>query len=145
LLLSGFIYSLWGILAFSIHIAIIVNSYSTYYYGLFTGFFLVFGGIIMMVIGLRPSYPMNRLIRMYTVTLMLCILGLISSIINYTLSTRCSSVLVRYCDDNLGSNLKISLIITFSLSVIHTAINLFYVPTEQKRAISRSNADIINY
>jgi hypothetical protein len=99
----------------------------------------------MMMIGLRPSYPMARLTRMYVVDLILCIMGLFSAIINYTLSIRCSSLIVRYCDDDLCINLKLSLIITLSLSVIHTAINMYYVSTEERRAILRSNADILNY
>ncbi len=145
LLLSGFIYSLWGILSISFQIAIVVNSYSTYYHGFWTGGFLIVGGILMMVIGFRSSYPLARLMRMYVVDLIFCAIGLAFSITNYAISDHCFSTSTWYCDDSLASNLKIGLVIIFSLAIIHTAFNIFYISKEQKKAIAISNSNILNH
>jgi hypothetical protein len=145
LLLSGFIYSLWGIVSFSFQIAIVVNSYSTYYHGFWTGAFLIVSGILMMVIGTRSSYPLAKLMQMYAVDLVLCIIGLIFAIVNYTLSNRCHSMRTWYCDDNLASNLKIGLLIIFIFAIIHTIFNILYISKEQKKAISVSNPNVFNH
>jgi hypothetical protein len=145
LLFSGFLYSLWGILAYSFQIAIIVNSYSTYYHGFWTGAFLIFGGIIIMVIGFRSAYPLAQLMRIYMVDLIFCALGLVFSITNYTTSNRCDSISTWYCDDSLANNLKIGLMIIFSLSTIHTICNMFYISKEQKRVIATLNPNIFNH
>lgn len=143
LLASGIFYALWGIIAVSLQVAILINSYSTYYSGFWTGIFLVVGGISMMVISCGTAYPLSNLTRMLTIDLVFCIIGLIFSIINYSLTTRCSySVYSWYCDDNLTINLKIGHIAVFAVAVIHTIIIMVQVSREQTKALLTSNPTV---
>jgi hypothetical protein len=145
LLLSGFIYALWGITTFSFQIVLAVNSYSSYYHGFWIGSFLIIGGIIMMVAGLRSAYPLGHLSRMYVIDLIFCIIGLAFSIANYTMSNRCVSPSVWYCDDSLESNLKLGLLVIFGVAFIHTIFNMFFISKEQRRTISTSNPNVLPY
>jgi hypothetical protein len=144
LLLSGFLYALWGIIAFSFQLAIAVNSYSTNYQGFWTGPILIVGGILMMVVGFRPAFPLAQLIRMHYTGLTVSAVGLIVSIINYSMSNQCTSTTYWYCDDSLISNLKISLVIIFGCALIHTILNMVYISKQQKQAISTSIPNIPN-
>jgi hypothetical protein len=145
LCISGFIYSLWGISIVSVQIGIVVNSFSTYYHGFWAGTFLIFGGIFMMIIAFRSSYPMIHLIRTYSMNLGFCTVGLVFSIVNYATSTRCISISSWYCDESLASNLKVSLLILFILGLIHTIINMIFISKEQKRGLLRSNSNVLSH
>ncbi|CAF2392793.1 unnamed protein product [Rotaria sp. Silwood2] len=144
LCISGLIYALWGIVAFSLQLAIVVNLYSSYYNGFWAGIFLIFGGSIMIIIGFRPSFPLFRLVQMYMFTLAFSTFGLAFSIVDYSLSTRCTSISSLYCDDSLAINLKVILLITFSISLIHNSINMIVIAQEQKRILTKSNRRILN-
>ncbi len=142
MLLSGFFNALWGILAFSFQLALTVNSHSTFYHGFWTGPILMVGGILMMVVGFRPAFPLVQLTRAYYSELILCAVGLFISIIDYSTSSKCTSTLFWYCDDSLVSNLKIGLVIIFSFALIHTIFNMVYISKQHKQAISRSNPNV---
>ncbi|CAF3387440.1 unnamed protein product [Rotaria sp. Silwood1] len=139
LCISGLIYALWGIIAFSLQLAIVVNFYSTYYNGFWAGIFLVFGGSIMVIIGFRPSFPLLGLMRLYIFTLVFSTMGLTFSIVDYSLSARCTSISSLYCDDSLASNLKVILLVTFTVALIHTGINMIVISKEQKTILIQSN------
>ena len=145
LIISGFIYSIWGILAFSLQTAIVVNSFSTYYHGFWTGGFLIIGGIVMMIVAFRSYYPLIHLERIYTINLSFCITGLIFSITNYIISTRCTSLSSFYCDDSLASNLKVTLLVVFIFSLIHTITNMIFISKEHRRTVLRSNSSYENH
>ncbi|CAF3969873.1 unnamed protein product [Rotaria sp. Silwood2] len=131
-------------IAFSLQLAIVVNLYSSYYNGFWAGIFLIFGGSIMIIIGFRPSFPLFRLVQMYMFTLAFSTFGLAFSIVDYSLSTRCTSISSLYCDDSLAINLKVILLITFSISLIHNSINMIVIAQEQKRILTKSNRRILN-
>jgi len=145
LLLSGFLYCLWGIIIFSIQLGIVVNSYSNYYYGFWTGVFLDIGGIVMMIYGLKLMAPVNRLIRMLIFIALPCLTGFIYTIVNYCMTSPCQSTTSTYlCDDSLFRNLKLSLLIVFSLAAVHTPMNIFYLTKEYNRALKQSYPTILN-
>ncbi|CAF1216632.1 unnamed protein product [Rotaria magnacalcarata] len=143
LIISGFFYALWGIIEFSLQTAIVVNSYSTYYNGFWTGIFFIVAGILMTIIGFQSSYPILRLVRFYIVNLTLCALAFSFSMINYAISTRCTSRTSRYCDDNLSSNLKCMLMITFSIGLMHTVVNMIVISKEHKRILAQFSSNIL--
>ncbi|UJR35384.1 hypothetical protein I4U23_028141 [Adineta vaga] len=145
LFISGFFYALWGIIAISLQIGLIVNSYSSYYHGFWAGSFLIVGGIIMMITAAKSHYPLIRLVQYYSINLGLTTVGLVFSIINYSLATKCTLFSSLYCDDDLASHLKFFLIITFSVAFIHTIINMVIVTREHQRTVSRSNSSVANY
>ncbi|CAF0761890.1 unnamed protein product [Rotaria sp. Silwood1] len=127
------------ITTFSLQLAIVVNFYSTYYNGFWAGIFLVFGGSIMVIIGFRPSFPLLGLMRLYIFTLVFSTMGLTFSIVDYSLSARCTSISSLYCDDSLASNLKVILLVTFTVALIHTGINMIVISKEQKTILIQSN------
>ncbi|CAF3375584.1 unnamed protein product [Rotaria socialis] len=143
LIISGFFYALWGTIAFSLQTAIVVNSYSTYYNGFWTGIFFIVAGILMTIIGFQSSYPILRLLRFYIVNLTLCAFAFSFSMINYAISTRCTSRTSRYCDDNLASNLKFMLMITFNIGLIHTVVNMIVISKEHKKMLTQFSSNIL--
>jgi succinate dehydrogenase hydrophobic anchor subunit len=145
LAISGFIYALWGISAVSVQIGILVNSFSTYYHGFWLSIFSIIGGILMMIVAFRSSYPLFQLTRIYAINLVFCGVGLIFSVINYTTSPRCMSTPFWYCDDSLSNNLKLMLLIIFILGLIHTIINMIVVSKEHKRALAKFNPNVIDH
>ncbi|CAF1278479.1 unnamed protein product [Adineta steineri] len=145
LFISGFIYSFWGISMTSLQVAIVINTFSTSYYGFYLGAFLIITGIVMMVVAFRSYYPLIHLKRIYNINLCVCLLGLIFSITDYTRSTRCSSTSSSYCDDTLASHLKIILVITYVLGFIHTIINKSFISKEHQQTVWKANSDVANY
>jgi hypothetical protein len=143
LTISGFIYLILGILAFGLEIGIIVNSYWTFYHGLWAGTFLIGIGIAMLVIACRTSYPLLHLTRILGVILGISALGLIFSIMNYSTSIRCfSSLSLCYCDGKLASDLKATILVLFILAVIHTAINFTVIVKTHRRTLLASNPKV---
>ena len=122
----------------------IIYSYSASYYGLGSEISFILEGTVMMIAGLVSAYPLIRLIRMNIIILILCITGLALSIVNYLSSERCISKIGPYCDEVYLIDLKIGLIITFSLAAIHTLINIFYLSKEKRRAMARSHPTMMN-
>jgi hypothetical protein len=55
--------------AFSLQLAIVVNSFSIYYHGFWIGVFLIVGGSVMMVAAFRLDYPLIHLTRIYAVNI----------------------------------------------------------------------------
>jgi len=128
-----------------IETGILLNSYTTYYRGLWVGGILVGGGISMLVAACRTCYVMAYMIRMFVVTLIFIILGLILSIVNLTSSIRCDSYYRYYCDDQLAINLKIVILVLFIISTIQTIVNISVVSSAQKRAMVTPASNIPCY
>ncbi|CAF0759630.1 unnamed protein product [Adineta steineri] len=145
LIISGFIYSFWGILMASLEIAIVVNTYSTYYHGAWIGPFLIFGGIFMMVVAFRSYYLLIHLNRIYNANLNFCLLGFILTIINSRTTPRCSPDSSLYCDSTLTNCLKITLAITFILGFLHSIINKIFIYKEHQQTVSKANSNVANY
>jgi len=133
LIISGLLSLLLGILDMSVEIGILLNSYTTYYRGLWAGGFLIGGGICMLVASCRVAYVMAYLIRLFTVTLIFVILGLVLSIINLATSIQCDSYSWYLCDNRLAINLKIVILILFIISTIQTIVNIIVASNAQKR------------
>ncbi|CAF0779886.1 unnamed protein product [Adineta ricciae] len=138
---SGFFYALWGIVVISVQIAIIINTFSTYYHGLWCGSLLVIAGATMMIIAARSHYPLMRLLPLYGFNLGFSTVALIFSAINYSLTRQCDSL---YCDKSLANQLQLSLIVTFSVALIHTIVNLIFVSREHRRTVALANAMFVN-
>ena len=138
---SGFFYALWGIVAISVQIAIIINTFSTYYHGLWSGSLLIIAGAIMMIIAARSHYPLMRLLPIYGFNLGFSTVALVFSAINYSLTRQCNSL---YCDKSLANQLQLSLIVTFSVALIHTIANLIFVLREHRRTVAVANAMFVN-
>ncbi len=143
--ISGFIYALWGISAFSVQLAIIINSISSYYSGFWSAVFLIVGGIIMMVAACRSAYPLQKLTVNYILNLSFCTIGLIFAIVNYTITSPCSVTSFWYCDSSLSGHLRIALLVLFILALIHTIINMIVVSKEHKRALSKTHPSLASY
>ncbi len=141
-IISGILYLIWGILSIGLEVGIIIHSYTTYYRGLWTGVFLIGGGISMLIASCRTSYIMSYLLLRFGVVLFFVILGLILSITNLAISIRCGSSYWFFCDDQVATNLKIGILVLFIVCTIHNIINMTVASNAQKRAIlaSASNA-----
>lgn len=146
LIVSGILSLIWGIVAISLEVGIIFNSETTYYRGLWAGGFLIGGGLSMLVASCREAYRIYYLKRLFTITLLFVVLGLILSIINLASSVRCSPFYRSdHCDESLATNLKISILALFIISTIHTITNIVVANNAQKITIPTSSLDVPRY
>ena len=134
---SGILYLILGILSIGLEVGIVVNSYNTYYRGFWVGGYLVGSGISLLVAGGRGSFVLTRLTTLFMVALILSILGMITSIINYAVSPRCSSTYSWYysCDSERATQLKIVILAVMVLAIIHTIVNMVVASKAHKRAV----------
>ncbi|CAF1374786.1 unnamed protein product [Adineta steineri] len=146
LIISGIFYMIWGIMALGLEIGTIINFYSTYYRGIWAGGCLIGGGIGMLIIACKTSHVMTYLIRTFIIILVLCVLALILSIVNISVSYQCNpdSYWYNYCDRLLATNLKIVILVLFVIANIHSIINMFVIGKVQKRAATTSLTNIPN-
>jgi hypothetical protein len=145
LIISGILFLVWGILGVGLEIGIIANSYRRFYLGFIGGGYLVGAGISMLVAACRPSYIMVHLIRMLSVALALCILGLILSIVNYTTSYRCGTYIYYSCDGEIAMQIKAVLIVLFIISTIHTIISIVVTSNAHKRTLATPASSAPSY
>jgi hypothetical protein len=129
LIISGILFLVWGILGV----------------GFIGGGYLVGAGISMLVAACRPSYIMVHLIRMLSVALALCILGLILSIVNYTTSYRCGTYIYYSCDGEIAMQIKAVLIVLFIISTIHTIVSLVVTSNAHKRTLATPASSAPSY
>lgn len=131
---SGLLCLLCGIADFGLEIGIIINSYSSYYRGLWGGGYLIGTGIVMLVVSCRSVVNMNALIRTFAIALVFVVIGLILSIVSYVLVDPCDTY-TYYCDSPLSIQLKATMLGVFALSLIHMIANIIIVSKAQTAAI----------
>lgn len=141
-IISGILYLIWSLSAIGLEIVLIIESYSTYYRGVWAGGFLLAGGICMLTMACRTSYSTTYMIRLFILVLLFCVFGLVLSAVNYGTSTKClSSLSYRYsCDQKLVTILKIVILVVFVVATAHTLINIFVVNNEHKKAMLKATA-----
>jgi hypothetical protein len=141
-IISGIFYLIWSISAIVLEIFLIIESYSTFYRGIWAGGFLLGGGICMLTIACQISYPMINVIRLFSLVLFFCVLGLILSAVNYGTSIKCSSgVRFKYsCDRELVSILKIIILVVFIVATSHTMISIIVLSNVHKKTMLKSTA-----
>ena len=135
LVLSGLFCILSGIADAALEVAIIINSYSSYYRGLWGGGYLIGTGIVMLVASCRPAFNMNALIRTFAIALVFVVIGLILSIVSYALTVACDSYTYYYCDDTLSMQLKAAILGVFAISLVHIIANIIVVIKAQSQAV----------
>ncbi len=145
LIISGFIYSTLGMFAFCLQLAIVVNSFSKYYHGFWIDVFLIVGGSVMMIAAISIILSIDSSDTNICVNIGFCTAGLVFSIINYVITTRCVSLSSLDCDENLASNLKVILLVVFILALIHTIMNMIYISKEHHRTLSKSNSNVADH
>ncbi|CAF0867534.1 unnamed protein product [Adineta ricciae] len=144
LVISGIFYLIWSVLGIGLEIGIIVNSYSTYYRGIWTGVFFFITGILMLVASCQTSYVLENISRFLVIDLSLGILALILSIVNLSISTRCSVYVYWYsCDYSLATNLKITILVLFIVAIAHTIAGLVVISNAQKRARTSAGPNVL--
>jgi hypothetical protein len=148
-IISGILCLIWGILAISLEVAIIVNktnSYGIYYRGLWGGGCLLGSGISLLIASCKVSYAMVHLIRLFAIGLFLCILALILSIVSLTTAFRCDYV-YDWCTPGvtLGKNLTTAMLILFIVGIVHTIINIIVARNAQKRTATTTAASVATY
>lgn len=75
---------------------------------------------------------MAALGRFFASTLGLCILALILSIVNLSVTTRCGTYsYLYYCDNTMAVRLKIANTVLFVVALIHTIVNMVVVSKAQ--------------
>ncbi|CAF0810718.1 unnamed protein product [Rotaria sordida] len=136
-ILSGITYLLWSALAIGLEISILLYSYSIYYRGIFSGFIMLGTSISMLIIACRVSYSMAYVVRLLFFVVIFCIVGVILSIVDVTVSQKCANRMSsNLCDTQIGHRLKVIILIELCIATIHTGINLAIVRHIQKKSIS---------
>ena len=128
---SGILYIIWGVLSIGLEIAILSYSYFSYYRGFWAGGFLVGSGISLLVVGGRGTFVLTRLTTLFAIALVFTILGMITSIINYTTSP--------YWDTVESSQLKIVILAVMIVAIIHTVVNMVVANKVHQKAVTESN------
>jgi len=146
-IISGIIYTIWSLAIISLEIAITMESYWTPYHSVLINGFILGGGIGILIVACRTSYPMLTLIKVFDFCLLFCLLGFILSAINYGKSTKCSSwYSSNYsCDKELVSILKIVSLIIYIAITIHTLINIIVFSNIHKKTVRSAVSNVSNH
>lgn len=137
LIISSIIYTIWCLAIIGLEIVITIESYWTFYRSVWTGGFILGGSIYMLIITCQTSYSMITLIRVFISILLVCLVSVVLSAINYVNSEKCSS---RYsnnylCDKKLVNILKMTNMIVFIVTIIHTLINIIVFSRIHKKTL----------
>ena len=145
LIISGLLYAFFSLSIIGLEIATIIDSSWTFYRGLWSGGFLLAAGTGLLVIACHRSYLVWQLTQFFVFGLLICIIGLILSAVNFCKSLRCEVSFSRYqCDNGTILILKMAVLILLGLATIQTALSLVITTRLQKKALSSPSADIIS-
>jgi len=146
-IISGIIYTIWSPAIISLEVVIVVKSYWTFYRGVWISGFFLSGGICMLIAACRRSYSMVSLIRVFTLVLCFCLVGIILSSINYATSKKCPSwYSSKYlCDQELVHTLKVISLSVIIVTTIHTLINIIVFNNIHKKTLKSAVPNVSNH
>lgn len=129
LLISGVIYTLWGLAIISLEVAIGSKFHWAYFRSIWTSSFILSGGVSMLSVSCRANYHKNTLIKVFSIALLFCVIAIILSTINYGTTTKCSKSYSREdpCDDESVRNLKLTSLMIIIAASIHAVINILVI------------------
>lgn len=144
-IISGILCLLCGITNIGLEIGILMNSYTTYYGGLWGGSYLIGTGIVMLIAACRPMFNMNAVIRTSAIALVLVIIGVILSILSVITVDGCRSYYYINCDQSLVNSLEIARLAIFCLSVVQVIANIVVASAAQKSSIVARNPNVAGF